>query len=129
MGVGIFWANGGADWDAKSYKTYVVKDPAGTILLVEEPNGSGPIGNIWPCISIAPSSSGSSLCQLDPTRPVQDPSSNVGVNEGWHTYQLHGGRFNYLFHDNHVEALKIEQTVGTGTANYPKGMWTVTTGD
>jgi hypothetical protein len=28
-----------------------------------------------------------------------------------------------------VEALKIEQTVGTGTLAVPKGMWTVTQGD
>jgi prepilin-type processing-associated H-X9-DG protein len=44
-------------------------------------------------------------------------------------YGLHGHRFNYLFHDGHVEILKIEQTVGTGTKTAPKGMWTVVAGD
>jgi prepilin-type processing-associated H-X9-DG protein len=52
-----------------------------------------------------------------------------GPNYGLHTYQYHGARFNYLFHDGHVSALKIEETLGTGTTNAPKGMWTLQTGD
>src|ERR1051325_4366131 len=38
-GVGIYWTSGDPlpDWDAPSYKTVVVKAPAGTILLAEEP--------------------------------------------------------------------------------------------
>jgi len=31
--------------------------------------------------------------------------------------------------DGHVESLKIEQTIGTGTLANPKGMWTVVQGD
>ncbi len=41
-GLGIYWQDGGVggrpDWEAKGYKTSVIKDAAGTILLVEEPN-------------------------------------------------------------------------------------------
>jgi prepilin-type N-terminal cleavage/methylation domain-containing protein/prepilin-type processing-associated H-X9-DG protein len=135
MGVGILWQDNyglASDWDAKSYRTAVVKDPAALILLVEEPNGQGVAGNIWPCISLAPAASGGStapLCQIDSTRPIQDPTAGSGVNQGWNTYQAHGNRFNYLFHDNHVETLRIEQTVGRGTTNAPLGMWTVATGD
>jgi prepilin-type processing-associated H-X9-DG protein len=44
-------------------------------------------------------------------------------------YKAHNSRFNYLFHDGHVEALKMEQTIGTGTLTTPKGMWTVASGD
>jgi prepilin-type processing-associated H-X9-DG protein len=44
-------------------------------------------------------------------------------------YGLHGHEFNYLFHDGHVESLKVEQTIGTGTLTSPKGMWTLTRGD
>jgi prepilin-type N-terminal cleavage/methylation domain-containing protein/prepilin-type processing-associated H-X9-DG protein len=134
LGIGIYWGyntSSSPDWEAKSYRTSVVKDPAGTILLVEEPDSDQPAGNVWPCVCLAPTCSGnwswSSLYQLDPTHPAATTASLV--NEGWHTYQLHGGRFNYLFHDNHVEALKIEQTLGTGTTNAPKGMWTVAAGD
>lgn len=123
-GVGIYWQDGGLnglpDWDAKGYKTEVVKDPASTILLVEEPNIQNAVGNIWPCICIGPQGSGD-LYQLDPGPDAK----NFGNNQ----YGIHSKRFNYLFHDNHVQALRIEQTVGSGTVTNPKGYWTVVTGD
>jgi prepilin-type N-terminal cleavage/methylation domain-containing protein/prepilin-type processing-associated H-X9-DG protein len=125
-GVGIYWQDTGLpstglpDWDAKGYKTQVVKDPSGTILLVEEPNIQNVVGNIWPCICLGPKGGGD-LYQIDPAPSAK----NFGNNE----YGLHSQRFNYLFHDNHVSALKIEQTVGTGTVPAPKGMWTVNAGD
>jgi hypothetical protein len=50
-------------------------------------------------------------------------------NEGMIVYKSHGMKFNYLFHDNHVQSLTIQQTVGTGTTNAPKGMWTLKPGD
>ncbi len=125
-GVGIYWSDDGIpsthmpDPDAKGYKTTVVKDPAGTIMLVEEPNIQNVVGNIWPCICNGPSGAGD-LYQMDP-----DPDAK---NYGNDQYGLHGKRFNYLFHDNHVESLKLEQTVGSGKINSPKGMWTVKAGD
>ena len=123
-GVGIYWTGGGVgglpDVDAKGYKTTVVGDPAGTILLVEEPNIQNVAGNIWPCVCLGPQGAGD-LYQLDPSPDAK----NFGNNQ----YGLHSRRFNYLFHDNHVQALKIEQTVGTGTLANPKGMWTVRIGD
>ncbi len=123
-GVGIYWADGGLggkpDWDAKGYKTTVVKDPAGTGLLVEEPNIQNAVGNIWPCICNGPRGNGD-LYQLDPSPSAK----NFGNNQ----YGLHGKRFNYLYHDNHVQTLRIEQTIGLGTLDYPKGLWTVATGD
>jgi hypothetical protein len=95
----------------------VVKDPAGTILLVEEPNIQNVVGNIWPCISLGPQGGGD-LYQMDPSPDAK--------NYGNNSYGLHSKRFNYLFH---VQALKIEQTVGSGTLAAPKGMWTVAVGD
>ncbi len=62
------------------------------------------------------------LYQMDPNTPN---SHNYGNDE----YGLHSRRFNYLFHDNHVEALKMEQTVGIGTLQTPRGMWTVIPND
>ena len=124
-GVGIYWQDSGLagglpDWQAKGYKTGVVTDPAGTILLVEEPNIQNAVGNIWPCVCNGPTGTGD-LYQVDPSPDAK----NFGNNQ----YGLHGSRFNYLFHDNHVQALKLNQTVGTGTLSAPKGMWTVTPGD
>jgi len=125
-GVGIYWqgsgVNGQPDWDAKGFKASVVREPAGTILLAEEPNIQNVAGNIWPCICngpLAPSSS--DLYQIDPSQDAK--------NFGNYQYGLHSKRFNYLFHDNHVQALKIEQTVGKGTLANPKGMWTITPND
>ena len=122
--MGIYWTDGGLgglpDWDAKGYKASVVGDPAGTILLVEEPNIQNVAGNIWPCICIGPKGAGD-LYQVDPSPSAK----NFGNNQ----YGIHSRRFNYLFHDNHVQPLKIEQTVGTGTLDNPKGMWTVRRGD
>ena len=128
-GVGIYWQDGGmrgtglVDWDARGYKANVVKDPAGTILLAEEPNIQNVVGNIWPCICNGPLAppSGSDLYQTDPSPSAK----NFGNNQ----YGLHSKRFNYLFHDNHVQALKIEQTVGLGTLSAPRGMWTVIASD
>ena len=121
-GVGIYWTGSSAlpDLEAKGYKTTVVGDPAGTILLVEEPNIQNVAGNIWPCICNGPRGAGD-LYQLDPSPDAK----NFGNNQ----YGLHSKRFNYLFHDNHVQSLKIEQTVGSGTLDNPQGMWTVRKGD
>jgi len=130
-GTGIYWKDGGLpsnsepDWNAKGYKMTAVRDVAGTILLVEEPNYQNVVGNVWPSICngpVAPGGSDPDLYQID----LSNPSSH---NYGASDYGLHSKRFNYLFHDNHVQALRFEQTVGTGTLQTPKGMWTVTMGD
>jgi prepilin-type processing-associated H-X9-DG protein len=135
-GVGIYWQTSALspDWDAKGYKTSVVKDPGGTILLCEETGGQQCVGGIWTCICNGPQASmhgsvNGNLYQIDTTSIPQNPNSAAGVNQGSLLYNAQEGRFNYAFHDGHVAALKIEQTVGTGTLSAPKGMWTVTPGD
>ena len=42
---------------------------------------------------------------------------------------FHKDRFSWLFVDGHVQSLKDLETVGTGTAAIPKGMWTVDPSD
>jgi prepilin-type processing-associated H-X9-DG protein len=131
-GIGIYWQDGGlVDWDAKGYKTSVVTDPAGTILLVEEPNYQNVCGNVWPSICISPVWNGDAgthdLCQIDPSATA--PAAKTGQNYGNNEYGIHAKRFNYLFHDNHVAALRVEDTVGTGTVQDPRGMWTIAPGD
>jgi len=124
-GVGIYWTDSGsADWEARSYKTPVVKAPASTIYIVESASGNNVVGNIWPCISLGPvgtaGQGNGELYQIAPADPY---------NQGAALYKLHRSRFNYLFHDNHVESLKIEQTVGIGSPGNPRGMWTLNPND
>ncbi len=135
-GVGIYWYDNAVpapDWDARGYKTSVVRDFAGTILMVEEPTGQQCVGNEWTCVSLGPriSHGGAQGClyQIDTAAQPQDPRSPNGLNQGAALYKLHGSRFNYLFHDNHVETLRIEQTVGAGRLDNPLGMWTILPGD
>lgn len=135
-GVGIYWTDAYpvADWDARGYKTSAVKDASGTILLVEEPGGQQAAGNEWTCISNGPQATegggaNGNLYQIDKTAPRQNPTASAGVNQGALLYSLQGQRFNYLMTDGHSEALKIEQTVGSGTLANPKGMWTNLQGD
>jgi prepilin-type processing-associated H-X9-DG protein len=134
-GVGIYWTDNGPtpDWNARGYKTSVVADPTGSILLAKNTHGQQAVGNIWTCICIGPQYSGANsdaLYQINPnSNAIQDPNSDTAVNQGKALYKAHKGRFNYLFCDNHVEGLKIEDTVGSGTLNAPKGMWTVLQGD
>jgi prepilin-type N-terminal cleavage/methylation domain-containing protein/prepilin-type processing-associated H-X9-DG protein len=122
-GVGIYWGDAPiAGPGAPGYKTSVVFSPAGTINLVEEPAGDNVCGNVWPSISVAPanfsdSSQGWGECyQTDP---------HDYVNQGLALYAAEGYHFNYLFFDSHVALLTMQQTVGTGTTNVPKGMWTL----
>jgi prepilin-type N-terminal cleavage/methylation domain-containing protein/prepilin-type processing-associated H-X9-DG protein len=135
-GVGIDWADSlaTADWNARGYKTSSVSDSAGTILLAEEPTGQQIAGNEWTAMCNGPQTTSSGpngdLYQISTTQAQpQDPNSTQGINQGALLYKAHRNRFNYLFHDNHVEALKIEQTIGSGTLAAPKGNWTVAQGD
>ena len=130
-GVGIYISlNNGAKipWDPPGYKSNITDDPAGTILLTELPNGRNIAGNDWPSFCNGPTVPPGESPELF---QVANKTGNTADNhnQGKAAYGLHGQRFNYLFHDGHSEILKITQTVGTGTTNNPKGMWTVKGGD
>jgi prepilin-type N-terminal cleavage/methylation domain-containing protein/prepilin-type processing-associated H-X9-DG protein len=135
LGVGIYWQfpaiPPAPNWNAPGYKSSVVRDPSGTILLCENTHSQQCAGNVWTCCCNGPQGSGE-LYQIDLSAAT--PTAANDVNEGKLLYAAHRSRFNYLFHDGHVEPLKIEQTVGTGTigpgnTSAPKGMWTVAAGD
>lgn len=128
-GAGIYYNIGGGSLpptDPPGYKNSVIKDPAGTILLAEQPNGRNIAGNDWPSFCGGPVESSSVFIGLTPDC-FQIASSSLAY--GAAAYTLHSKRFNYLFHDGHVQILRIVDTVGTGTTNAPKGMWTMTAGD
>src|SRR5262249_10927513 len=101
----------------------------------EDASSQGCAGNIWPCVCCGPQTSdgGSggwgNLFQTDLKAPGAGSMTTGGYSEGFLLYKAHGSRFNYSFCDGHVETLKIEQTVGSGTLASPRGMWTVTAGD
>ena len=128
-GVGIYYSIGDGskpNWEPRGFKSSAIQDNGGTILLAEQPNGRNIAGNDWP-----------SFCAgTGPTVPagvtpdcvqVGDPAAVL--NYGASAYGLHGKRFNYLFHDGHVQTHKTTDTIGTGTLSSPKGMWTMTSGD
>jgi prepilin-type N-terminal cleavage/methylation domain-containing protein/prepilin-type processing-associated H-X9-DG protein len=116
------------DGAPRGYQQSVVKDPAGTLLLVELPNGRNVAGNDWPSFCAGPGSGTPGSLSQDCVQISADSTFNK-VKYGAIAYGLHGRRFNYLFHDGHVGIHKITDTVGSGTTNAPKGMWTMTAGD
>jgi prepilin-type N-terminal cleavage/methylation domain-containing protein/prepilin-type processing-associated H-X9-DG protein len=131
MGVGIYWSDHDgpiADWNAVGYKTSVVRDPSRNILMAENPQSQQCAGNIWTCCVLGPEnlvSGNTSQFQIDPTKPqTGDPNTSGGYNQGMLLYKAHSYRFNYSYVDGHVQALKVEQTVGSGTLQHPQGMWT-----
>jgi prepilin-type N-terminal cleavage/methylation domain-containing protein/prepilin-type processing-associated H-X9-DG protein len=131
-GVGVYWQDSGGllpDPDAPSYKTSIVQDSSGTIMFVEEPNLQNVCGNIWPCVSLGPQGPANAANDDLYQTVAGGGMAGNGQNHGNNEYGLHGGRFNYLFHDNHVSALRIDQTIGTGTLLNPAGMWTIQPGD
>lgn len=126
-GVGIYMYNStGAlpNWDPPGFKTSVVTDNAGTILFAELPNGRNAAGNDWPSFCAGPNNNPSLGLTPD---CFQIATTTYGYGED--AYGLHSKRFNYLFHDGHVSQLRTTDTVGTGTTNAPKGMWTMTAND
>jgi prepilin-type N-terminal cleavage/methylation domain-containing protein/prepilin-type processing-associated H-X9-DG protein len=132
QGPGIYWVDSGStsDWGAPGYRTSVIQDVAGTILLAENTHGQQCAGNIWSCICIGPKwASQNDLYQTDNNTQQQDPNSGSSVNQGLFLYRAQRNRFNYVFCDGHVQALKMEETIGSGTLTAPKGMWTHAPGD
>lgn len=130
-GAGVYLAqNDGSNppWSPPGYKNSVIKDVTGTILLAELPNGRNMAGNDWPSFCAGPAYSALAFPGLNDPNCFQTATNSV-YGYGLQSYTLHASRFNYLMHDGHVECLKIENTVGTGSLKQPKGMWTITAGD
>src|SRR5579859_1193621 len=129
FGVGVYIANNNGSkplWEPPGYKSSVVKDPTGTILLAEVPNGENMAGNDWPSFCAGPINSTGNFAGLTADCfQIGTSTYNYGAAE----YGLHAFRFNYLFHDGHISTRKYTETVGTGTTNAPRGMWTMTGGD
>jgi prepilin-type N-terminal cleavage/methylation domain-containing protein len=83
-----------------------VPSPSETLMLIERPNPSNWQGNS--------------------NDTVTDSPTQAGTNA---LASFHKDRFTWLFVDSHVQSLKSKDTVGTGTLDDPKGMWTLDPND
>jgi len=129
QGVGVYWEDDTNNMlNAPSLKTSVVLLPANLILLAEEACGNNIADNVWPCICEAPyTTAGTGIGELAQIAPNDTNSQGAAL------YANHGNTFNYLFCDNHVSALTMQQTVGNGTITNkasagngivgPRGYW------
>ena len=133
-GVGVYYNLRGStpgalpDWEPPGFKETVIGDPSGTLLLVELPNGRNAAGNDWPSFCAGPGSGVPGGVTPDCVQLASASTFNT-ISYGAAAYGLHARRFNYLFHDGHVSIHRVTETVGTGTTNSPKGMWTMVPGD
>lgn len=129
FGVGVYIANNDGSrplWEPPGYRASVVNDPTGTILLAEVPNGENMAGNDWPSFCAGPVNATGNFSGLTADCfQIGKSTYNYGAAE----YGLHAFRFNYLFHDGHISTLKYTDTIGSGTTNAPRGMWTMVAGD
>jgi len=139
MGVGISWTSSGdttPNFEPPGYSDSVVRHPSGTIMLVELANSQNVEGNSWPAFCLGPyySTAGTGLYQIEAGAPqdAQDLEQS-GESEGLQLYPTQRGRFNYAFHDGHIEALTWQQTVNTKPlpggviSTVPSGMWSIVT--
>jgi prepilin-type N-terminal cleavage/methylation domain-containing protein/prepilin-type processing-associated H-X9-DG protein len=130
-GVGIYWTDTTAkpnDWDALGYKTSIVRDPSRNILLCENTSGQQCAANIWTCACSGPLSpqGDNAIYQTSPNPQPQNPVAMSGNQQGNLLYKAQKNRFNYTFVDGHAQALKIEDTIGSGSLTAPQGMWSAT---
>lgn len=135
MGIGASWADSNAksiNTEPPGYSDSVVRHPSGTLMLVELANSMGAQGNNWPPACFGPIGSGPYF-QIDKSAN-QSQASAGAMSEGSLLYPAQRNRFNYAFHDGHVEALKWEQTCTTKSApggvivaTMPSGMWSINT--
>jgi prepilin-type N-terminal cleavage/methylation domain-containing protein/prepilin-type processing-associated H-X9-DG protein len=135
MGVGMYWEDysslGRPNWNAPGFQDSVVRHPSGTLMLVEVASSQAAEGNIWPCCCCGPTVADGgdggwgNLYQIDTSAPQNAATlESGGYNEGLLLYKAQQNRFNYVFHDGHVEALMYQQTT-----NAAGGMWSITSGN
>jgi len=87
--------------------------PARTILLTERATTNN--------IAYSASAADLSLNALAAQQPARLSAQGKTLNPG--------GRYNYLFVDGHVKSLQVQETLGTGSTNSPKGFWTIDPND
>ena len=136
-GIGFMWAFKGTYPVSRFYGTPgypgpIVVDPSGTMVFCEQAFSrfGGCVDNCWRAVT-------SSIVggQIVGTSPPTCGGTEVG--EGLIVYKNQQNRFNYAFHDGHVEAMDYTKTAGKGNWNSTadpsgggvKGIWTITPND
>jgi prepilin-type processing-associated H-X9-DG protein len=102
---------------------------------VELANSQNVEGNVWPPSCFGPYHSGSGGGEYQIESGVDQSAGNAeanGISEGLQLYPAQRNRFNYAFHDGHVETLKWDQTCVTKSApggvtvvTMPSGSWSI----
>lgn len=86
----------------RKVKTSAVQNASGTIMLLERPTSGNICGGVDYSVTDSPNQAG------------------LAVNNSFHK-----DRFSWLFVDTHVQSLKEKETIGNGTLDDPRGMWTL----
>lgn len=117
--------NGMASMSGTSRKVTEADEPASTLLLSEMAI------TFWSDSSEAPRQLGYPYHMAVIDSPLyQDGSWTSYLGETGMSKELHTkNKFNYLFVDGHAQNLSLTSTVGTGSNMYPRGMWTIGSGD
>lgn len=112
------------EWTVGSLAAYVpnqkfqlkitqVRQASGTLLAVEHANTWNAQGYDYEAYVDVPG-------QVSPyVSYIGNPLTTIQARQ-----TFHGERWNFLFVDGHVDALRLEDTLGTGDFNTAKGMWT-----
>ena len=98
-------------------KLSTLRNTSQVFLIVEHPNQ--PAANAY----VDQSS------YSDAYSPGHQQEGLSGARTPFVSATTHGESWNYLFVDGHVEALKPQATIGTGTTEDPNGLWTIASGD
>lgn len=122
-GVGLYGGsspNGMASMQGNSRKIMEADDPGATLLITEMAI------TFWSDSSEAPRQLGYPYHMVVIDSPLfQNGSWTNYLGETEVDKELHArGKFNYLFVDGHAQILDKNSTYGTGSAMYPRGMWT-----
>ena len=140
MGVGVAWWDSAAtviNVEPLGYSDSVVRHPSGMLMLVELADSQAAQGNNWPPNCNGPYHRGNDAGRWqieDGTDQSSQHLATTGESEGLQLYPAQRNRFNYAFHDGHVETLKWQQTCvtkpapgGVTVVTMPSGMWSINT--
>lgn len=127
-GVGLYGngtSNGMSGMSGVSRNIAEASEPAGTILLSELAI------TFWSDSSEAPRQLGYPYHMAVIDSPLyQDGSWTSYLGETGTSKELHPkNKFNYLFVDGHAQNLSLNSTIGSGSAMYPRGMWSIGAND
>jgi prepilin-type N-terminal cleavage/methylation domain-containing protein len=107
-----------------------LRDSSRTLMLVEKFDYENVQGEPWGSMAASPvrENASGTYGQCDPNGYglILDPGRPPLPRTPQHAKRA---RWNYLFVDSHVELLHPKETIGTGTMEAPRGMWTIDAND